>query len=530
MIVERTDTKTADNPPGGGGCSLARSHRSKIKPLSELAETLESLRKQGKKIVHCHGVFDLMHIGHIRHFEEAKALGDILVVTVTQDKHVNKGSHRPVFKENLRAESVAALGAVDYVAVNQWAGAVETIALLKPDFYVKGKEYQDSGKDVTQGIVREENAVKASGGKLVFTDNITFSSSNLINRHYSPFTKEAAEYLKNFSSRHASDDILHYIKGCRNLNVLLVGEAIIDEYQFCEAIGKSSKEPMLAVRHLSTETFVGGILAVGNHVANFAKKTGLITVLGAQNSHEDFIREKLGGQIEPAFFYRKNAPTIVKRRYIENYFFTKLLEIYEMNELLDSEDDEMLCEALCSQVSNYDAVIVVDFGHGMLSEKAAKILSEKARFLAVNTQSNAGNLGYHAISKYPHADYICVAEGEMRLEARNRHGDLKGMVKNVSGRLSCDRVVATRGSNGCLTYGKGEGFFEVPAFAGQVIDRMGAGDAFLSVTALCAAQKAPMEMIGLIGNVVGAEAVATVGHRSSIEYVALMKHLESILK
>jgi sugar/nucleoside kinase (ribokinase family) len=166
----------------------------------------------------------------------------------------------------------------------------------------------------------------------------------------------------------------------------------------------------------------------------------------------------------------------------------------------------------------------------MLSREAIDILCSKARFLAVNAQSNAGNLGYHTISRYPRADYVCVAEKEIRLEARDRRGDLKAMILDVSRKLACGRVVATRGKYGCLCYSQEEGFFQVPAFAGQVVDRMGAGDAFLSLTALCVVQKAPMEVVGFIGNVVGAQAVATVGHRSSIERAPLLDHIESLLR
>ncbi len=142
----------------------------KVKNLEELAKTLSVSRSKGKKIVHCHGVFDLLHIGHIRHFEQAKKLGDILVVTVTPDRYVNKGSHRPAFPEDLRAESIAALDCVDYVAINNWPTAVETIKLLKPHIYAKGSDYRDAHKDYTGKIVDEEAAVRSVGGEVAFTD------------------------------------------------------------------------------------------------------------------------------------------------------------------------------------------------------------------------------------------------------------------------------------------------------------------------------------------------------------------------
>lgn len=503
----------------------------KTKTLEELAEILQGLKVQGKKIVHCHGVFDLLHIGHIRHFQEARKSGDLLVVTVTPDRFVNKGPHRPAFPENLRLEALSALEMIDYVALNRTPMAVEAIKLLKPHFYAKGPDYKHAEKDHTGGISLEEEAVRSVGGELLITEDITFSASSLINRHLSSFPKEVSEWVLDFSTRYTSDDILSYLKSAHSLKVLVVGEAIIDEYQYGEAIGKSSKEPMLAVKRTSTEMFPGGSLAVANHIANFVDYVGLLSFLGEQNTQEEFIREKLNPKIHPKFLYRKDSPTIVKRRFIESYFFTKLMEIYEINDsLLDSRDNRALCETLEEILPLYDLVIVMDFGHGMMTPEAIRILADKAPFLAVNAQSNAGNVGYQSLTKYPRADYVCMAENEIRMETRDRRGDLKEMVLELSKKRSYERITVTRGSSGCLAWSKSEGFFEIPALAGKVIDRMGAGDSFLSLTALCVAQKAPAEVAGFIGNVVGAQAVATVGHRKSIERAPLFKHIESVLK
>lgn len=505
--------------------------RGKILPLEKLAERLELVRASGQKVALCHGVFDLLHIGHIRHLEEAKKMADILIVTITPDRFVNKGPHRPAFGENLRAEAIASLGCVDFVAVNQWSMAVETIRLLRPHFYVKGSDYQETQKDHTGGISLEEAAVNSVGGKLIFTDDITFSSSSLINRHLSAFPEPVRDYLANFSSRYSSDDVIQVLKNAQPLKVLTIGESIIDEYQYCEAIGKSSKEPMLAIKHLGTEKFAGGILAVANHIANFCDGVSLVSFLGSQNPQEQFIEEKLSPKIQKSFLYRKESPTIVKRRFVENYFFTKLIELYEINDgALHPSDNEALCQLLSREVPKFDLVLVVDYGHGMLSDEAIRIVCERAPFLAVNAQSNAGNIGYHTILRYPRANYLCMAESEMRQEARDRRGDLKRMMLDLAKKMKAERVTVTRGKHGCLSYSQEEGFFEIPAFAGQVLDRMGAGDSFIAITSLCVAQNAPAEMVGFIGNAVGAQAVATVGHRKPIEAAPLFKHIESLLK
>ncbi len=205
----------------------------KIKKIKDLAEILKTLRSQGKKIVHCHGVFDLLHIGHIRYFEQAKRMGDVLVVTITEDGHVDKGPLRPAFTEALRSEAIASLSCVDYVAVNPWPTAEETLRLLRPDFYVKGSEFKNTDSDMTGKIGREAEVVREIGATLAFADDIVFSSTNLINRYLSDFPEEVKNYLQLFRRRYKLDDVLQVLDKMSSLNVLVVGDTILDEYQYC---------------------------------------------------------------------------------------------------------------------------------------------------------------------------------------------------------------------------------------------------------------------------------------------------------
>ena len=170
--------------------------------LLHVSEGLARLRAQGRRIVHCHGVFDLLHVGHLRYFQEAKAMGDVLVVTLTTDRFVNKGPHRPAFPEQLRAEVLAGLECVDFVAINPHPTAVEAIRLIKPDIYVKGPDYADMAKDVTGKIHEEEAAVKEVGGRIAFTTGEIFSSTSLINQHMSTLPPEVQAYLAAVSYTH----------------------------------------------------------------------------------------------------------------------------------------------------------------------------------------------------------------------------------------------------------------------------------------------------------------------------------------
>jgi rfaE bifunctional protein nucleotidyltransferase chain/domain len=156
----------------------------KILDLNELAEKLSELKSHGKKIVLCHGCFDLMHPGHIKYFQASKKMGDTLVVTITPDQFVDKGPNRPVFDQSLRAESIAALECVDYVAINRWPTAEKTLRLLLPNYYVKGQEFEKL-QDKTGKIKKEIQAVKEIKAEMRFTHEIVFSSSKLIEDHFS---------------------------------------------------------------------------------------------------------------------------------------------------------------------------------------------------------------------------------------------------------------------------------------------------------------------------------------------------------
>src|SRR2546422_384921 len=334
---------------------------SKVKDLYELAEISQGFRKQEKTIVQCHGVFDLIHPGHIRHFEAAKREGDVLVVTITKDEYVNKGPGRPVFNQRLRAESVAALQAVDFVAINHWPSAVEAIKLLKPNVYVKGSDYSAPESDVSGMIVHEEEAVKAVGGRIHFTNEISFSSTELLNTHFDVYPDDAQAFLKGFRQQYLAGNVIKQLGSLRRLKVLVIGETIIDEYHYCQPMGKSPKELLVATKYLREEVFAGGILACANHIAGFCEEVHLVTCLGSKNSHEEFIGSHLKPNITTQFFHHDDASTIVKRRHVEHAFLSKMFEVCFLDDSpIPPHIEKDICKYLKSVISDYDLVLVAD--------------------------------------------------------------------------------------------------------------------------------------------------------------------------
>jgi rfaE bifunctional protein nucleotidyltransferase chain/domain len=514
------------------GKDAMRQPSSKIKDLGQLAGILEGLRGRNKTIVLCHGVFDLLHPGHIKHFEAAREKGDVLVVTLTKDEYVNKGPGRPVFNERLRADSIAAIESVDYVAINEWPTAVETIKLLKPDVYVKGSDYADMQDDITGGIYAEEEALKQVGGVLHHTDEVTFSSSNLINAFLTPFADDTKEFLHGLASRYSIKDVAGALEAAESVKVLVIGDVIIDEYQYCAPIGKSAKDNIIATSFRGDERFAGGVLAAANHIAGFCRDVTLVTCRGTENDYADFVAEHLKPNIQARFFEWPGAPTVVKTKFVQPENMSKLFEVQRLPDSyrLDPKAERALCAYLEKALPTFDMVLVADFGHGLLTPKVVKTLAAHSPFLAVNVQTNSSNIGFNLITKFPRADFVCIDEPEIRLACHDRHSNLEKLVKIISGKLSCDRVIVTRGHRGSLAYSSKDGFIDVPVFSREVLDTIGAGDAYFSITSPLAYQGAPIDLVGFIGNAVGAMSVLVVGNRSSIERVPLLKYAGTLLK
>src|SRR6516164_5288604 len=506
--------------------------RDKIRTLAEVAVACEQSRRAGQIIVQAHGTFDLLHLGHVRHLEAARKLGDILIVTVTADRFVNKGPGRPVFSAEVRAEMLATLEYVDWVAVNDAPDGISAIERIKPSIYIKGQDYQNPQGDVTGKITLERQAVEAHGGRIHFTDEVTFSSTELINRHLNIFEPHIRDHLNALRQDGGLNELLELIDHVRDYRVLLVGDAIIDEYQYVLPMGKTPKENMIATRYQDRELFAGGVFAAANHVASFCSRVDVVTCLGCSDSYEDLVRNSLLPNVRLHLIKRQGAPTTLKRRFVDPSYMRKLFEVYIM-------DDEPMVEGLQQELDELivglapkaDVTIATDFGHGLLGASSVATLRENSRFLAVNTQSNSANLGYNLITKYPSADYVCIDAPEARLAVSDRTSSIGDIAHRLAGaHIECSKIIITQGKHGCVTYEKGGVVHTIPALAKSVVDTVGAGDAFLSITAPLVAAGGAMHRIGFIGNVVGALKVEIVGHRRSIEKSALIKGITGLLK
>lgn len=502
--------------------------RHKILDYDSAAAVFDALSAEGRTIVQCHGTFDLLHPGHVYHLEEAKELGDILVVTATSEKHVNKGPGRPYFNDAMRAKNLSALECVDYVVMIPFPAAVEAITCVKPDIYCKGREYENAENDVTGNIAEDVRTVEFFGGQIRYIGTVVFSSSKLINRHFDAIPEAVKNYCHQLGTRCAPAEFRQAIENFSPLRVLVVGDIIFDRYTYVKVQGLTSKNRIISSRLIDEEVQAGGALAVHRHISQFSENVDLIGLIGSDKWSSLMLDTHLPSA-QNLCVKDDNFTTIIKQRFVEPETESKeLLKLFSVNVIDGNHPDQPVVEKVLSQVeaviTNYDLVVVADFGHGLLMEPVRRLVEAKAPYLALNCQTNSNNHGFNIISRqYRRADCFSLDEQELLLSCARRNLDFIKELENLKNELSASGAWLTRGAVETIGLKTGEPPALLIPMETRVLDTVGAGDAFFSVAALAARTGLSAELSVFIGQLAGAQAVRIVGNRDPISKSALLK-------
>lgn len=500
---------------------------------SEFTEIKNELRLAGKKIVLCHGVFDLVHPGHIVHFEEAKKMGDVLVVSVTAAKYVRKGPDRPYFDDEMRLKFLSAIACIDYVILSEGYTVDDIIEAVEPDLYVKGEEYRRAQDDITGKISEEIQLVRKHGGEIAYTGGQVFSSTKLINHALPSLSDEVKEFMNDFSKTYQLSDIKQLAEKISSMKVAVVGDAIIDEYVYCHVQGLMSKDRGYSARHRYIEEYLGGSLAVARHVASFCDNVTFMSVIGKEETVHSRILDELGSKMRLDVTFSNVFETIRKTRYVSvNEKREELDKIFAINNLpepmcIDKESHDQFKANLKEKIEQYDAVILCDFGHGLIDDEVMEIIQEKAKFLSLNCQTNSSNYGKNLITKYKRADAFALDQKELGLAFANYRLTEEELLIKLEKHLNCSGWL-TQGARGAVSITDGE-IKHCPAFVLKVKDTIGAGDAFFAVAGLFAAAGASPELGTFMGNIAGALAVNIVGNKEAIEKVNVLKYVSTLL-
>jgi rfaE bifunctional protein nucleotidyltransferase chain/domain len=506
----------------------------KIVPFAEAPALFDKLRGEGMRLVQCHGTFDLVHPGHIVHLEDAKKLGDVLVVTLTDEKHVNKGPGRPYFNDALRARTLAALSCVDYVVLIPHAAAVEAIETVKPHIYCKGTEYSDASNDVTGNIHDDVATVQSHGGEVRYLGDVVFSSTRLLNRHFETANSEVAEFCGALAARFTPQGLADAVAGFENLRVLVVGDTIFDKYSFVKVQGLTSKNRIISGRYLEEEAQAGGALAVYRHIKQFTSSVRLVSLLGTEGWLEPTVRMFMPTE-DDATVRDPDFVSIIKQRYVEPVSEGKdLSKLFSVNFINADAPDQAVTDRVLgrleAEIKNADLVVLADFGHGLMQQAVRDFLQDSGVFLALNCQTNSNNHGFNIISRqYRRADVFSLDEQEMLLSCGHRHVDFAAELDKLRGHLNARAGWLTRGAVKTIGVDAEGSNAACPPLGDDITDTIGAGDAFFSVMALAARNGLPVDLTTFLGQLAGAQAVKIVGNREPISKAVLLKSGMSLL-
>lgn len=493
-------------------------------------DELKKLRKKNKSktIVLAHGTFDFFHLGHLKHLKKSKSFGDILVVSLTSDKFVKKGVGRPIYSDIQRATIIASLEFVDYVVIANSTSGVETIKNLRPNIYSKGAEYKNHSNDFTKKILLEINELKKYSGKELYTNEIVLSSSSLINKYF----EETDEKLKNFKSKISKKvnffDFKDRFTNLEKKKILVIGDAIIDNYIFTSALSKSPKEEIISVKEENSIYYPGGIFATANNVSNFVKSVTLLSIVDKNNFFYKKIKKKINQNLNCNFFKDKNLDLSLKRRYLD-VANKKLFQTNQISfENIENKTEKKIINFLKQRSKYFDLVVVNDFGHGVLTNNIIKVLQKYSKKIAINVQTNSANFGYNFFDKYKKCDYLSLDEPEVRYALRDKNNDSKILYKKILTKTKANLVAITYGAKGTKIFSR-KGNFEIPALSRNAIDTMGAGDAFFAISSIYSLEDSCPENIGFIGNIAGALKIKNIGHEKFIDKMSFLGYLKSIL-
>ena len=493
----------------------------------------EGLKEAGKTVALCHGVFDLVHPGHMLHFEQARNMGDILVVSVTAEKYVRKGPGRPYFSDEQRLKFLSAIEYVDYVMLSEGYTVDDVVESVEPDIYVKGEEYSKPEDDITGKISDEQGLVERHGGQVRFTSGQVFSSTKLINTGLSGLPDDVRHYMETFRQGNSMEDIRRYAEKISRLRILVIGDVIIDKYTYCNVQGIMSKDMGYSARLRGEEEYFGGAAAVARHLSTFSGSVALLSVIGNEKDVRLRMFDELAGRINLKLAYSEEAPTIIKQRYLtrneKRDEYKKIFAITNIPSKPGYERGvmEKFMEILKGEIEDFDVIFLCDFGHGLVDGPVIELVQERAKYLVLNCQTNSSNKGMNIITKYQRADAFTLNQQELEL-AYPSYCDDEGVKLRRLGSQLGGRGWLTRGALGAYQIEGGE-IQDCPAFTLSVKDTVGAGDAFLALAGIFSAAGAPAEVGTFMGNIGGALGANMIGNKGQVEKVDALKFAATLL-
>ncbi len=464
-------------------------------------ELRESARRDGRRVVQCHGCFDIIHPGHIRHLRHARSLGDVLLVSITGDAEVGKGVGRPLIPEELRAEALAELDCVDWVYVERGPTAIDLLELVRPDVFVKGREYETNNDPRFQA---EREMVESHGGRVVFSSgDVVFSSTALIaaiETSVDPFHAKLAALAG--KPELESPGLFALLAAARGRRIVVVGEIVIDEYVLCDRPDVAGESPILTLRPLDRRRYDGGAAIVCRHLAALGAKPVLVTAL-PESTEGSALKKRLASEGVEVRSITATAPIAIKQRYLVGMQKVMKVDLVEPIEMDAAAQDQLvdLAASTASEKGGYDAAILTDFALGLFTPTIMGRLCRKLRPVVRALTGDVSSRRAH-LRAMRDMDLICPNEMELRDAAGLHDLGLPVVVWRLLEETRSKAALVTLGPEGLIAFDRlpeslvrsddttdatwrtrlvGE---HIPAMAPYAVDPLGCGDTLLAVATL----------------------------------------------
>lgn len=468
--------------------SLTEKYRHKIKTADELLEIIGP-RPRKKKVIMCHGVFDVVHPGHLRHLLYAKDKADILVVSITADAHISKGQYRPHIPQDLRALNLAAFEIVDYVIIDSEATPLKNISKLQPDFFAKGYEYAVDSTEANSAAARtqeEMEVLRSYGGEIIFTPgDIVYSSTKLIDLAPPSIRLEKLLTLMD-SEKLTFNSLREGLDKLKGKKVHVVGDTIVDSYTQTAMIGGQAKTPTMSVLYERRDDYIGGAAVVAEHMRAAGAQVVFSTVLG-DDALKDFVLnglKKSGVECRPVI--DPTRPTTNKNAIVAGGY--RLLKVDTLdNRTISDEILEKLAKT--AKETSCDAVVFSDFRHGIFNRRTIPRLVKAIPPRAYKVADSQVASRWGNITEFKNFDLITPNEREARFALADQDSGIRPLASALYDAAKCKTLILKLGERGVLTcrgsnHESLDSFAVVDTFVEQVVDTVGAGDALLAYATL----------------------------------------------
>ena len=495
----------------------------KVLSHAQLLEKRFAARGAGRRVVQCHGCFDIVHPGHLRHLRHARAQGEVLLVSITGDSMIDKGTGRPLIPQELRAENLAALDCVDWVYIEARPTAAELLEEVRPDVYVKGREYENNNDP---RFKQEQETVLRHGGRIVFSSgDVVFSSTALIaalEQSADPYHARLRTLLGH--EELAGEELSRLVSSFKGKRVLVLGEVILDTYVLCDRPDVAGESPILTLRPVERRTYDGGGAIIARHLAAMGASPTLVTALDASEESRALV-QRLGAEGVEVKSVLTERPLPEKQRFLVGAQKMMKLDLVERIEPDAAKQEELVAlvgETLGNQV--WDAAIVADFGLGLMSQSVLRrvcpMVRRGARIVSGDVSSKRSNL-----MAMMDMDLLCPSESELRETYREFDESLPTIVYRLLNVTRAKHAIVTMGPEGLVAFDRLPGFDSsagewgskvkqehVPALAAAAVDSLGCGDALLAAATLALASGGSLLAASFLGAAAAGAQVRRLGN------------------